>query len=307
MRVNLITSCVSAKNTTVGHTVALSDTFANGCSSAEEWLDTLSGKADEMLSLLDLYKGDHWSIAKNINTLKDVTLWVVSAGLGFAHHSKLARPYDATFSKYNSNFVGDIELNKLTTDPAKSWWSLLHKNQNAFKNLVKKSPEDMYIFCSSESYLVAIENDLLDLVNKGLFNESNFLIITSNRKINKNLNKFVLKSKEKFSSSKQIRGSMVSLNIRLARYLIQASINSPNPLKKMIEAYKELDRSLPDTIRKKINRLNDSDVMNEISKLPNSSLKSTTSALRALRDKGISCEQKRFSRLFAKYHSSQEF
>ncbi|GGW72370.1 hypothetical protein [Alishewanella tabrizica] len=307
MRVNLITSCVSAKNTTVGDTVALTDAFAKGCNSAEEWLNTLSGKADEMLSLLDLYKGDHWSIAKNLNTLKDVTLWVVSAGLGFAHHSKLARPYDATFNKSSPNFVGNIELNKLTIDPTKSWWSLLHKNQNAFKKLVKKYPEDMYIFCSSESYLVAIENDLLDLVHKGLFNESNFLIITSNSKINKNLNRFVLKSKEKFSSSEQIKGSMVSLNIRLARYLIQASINAPYPLKKMIEVYKELDHSLPDTIRKKINRLNDSDVMNEISKLPNSSLKSATSALRALRDKGISCEQKRFSRLFAKYHSSLEF
>ncbi|MCF4010626.1 hypothetical protein [Rheinheimera sp. UJ63] len=301
MHVNLVTSCVSAKKTSVGRVVGLADTFSKGCGTAKEWLDTLSSNPHEMLPIIDLYKGDHWSIAKNINTIEKVTLWVISAGLGFSHHTKLTRPYDATFNKPNSNFVGNITLNTTTEEPTKNWWALLHGNKNAFRNFVEDNHGQIFIFCASERYLVAIENDLVDLVKEGLFNKENFLIITSKNNINTELFPYILISKEKFSKSEEIKGSMVSLNIRLARYLIQASIKSKKPLRKMIEVYKELELSTQNIFRKKANKLTDSQVMCAISKLPHSSLTSPTSALKALRKEGMSCEQKRFSTLFKLY------
>ena len=73
MRVNLVTSCVSTKDNTVGSIAGLTDSFANGCNTPKEWLDVLSNNSNKMLPVLNLYKGDHWSIARDLNTLENVS------------------------------------------------------------------------------------------------------------------------------------------------------------------------------------------------------------------------------------------
>src|SRR4051794_14410967 len=94
---------------------------------ADRWWRRLTGHGSETVPAVDLYGGDHWSIAK---TLPDVArangfearLWVSSAGYGLVPADAKIRAYSATFATGQPDSVLASSADSvIASDFARGW------------------------------------------------------------------------------------------------------------------------------------------------------------------------------------------
>ncbi|GGB75527.1 hypothetical protein GCM10011607_39810 [Shewanella inventionis] len=301
LKVHLITNCTNVKRKHLQNKVSFGDVLNTEQPDIKDWVDAISNNKSRDLAI-NTYAGDHWTVAKDINN-DGVPLWVLSAGFGFISGQDNICSYDATFSNNGENAV---RLFSNTNDSNKdniTWWEQLHLNrcysyQHDFSSMVRHHKNDNFCISTSPQYLKVILPELIKLRESGHITEKNTIIITSKVELPQSLQSLRLIATEDFCEL--LQGSRVSLNIRLARYLLKELSSSDDFISQIKERYVRLQRrSKP---AKKFDRVkvDDEEVANYIiKKLECGSPKSSaTVLLNAFRNDGFACEQKRFGKIF---------
>ncbi|EKH8025179.1 TPA: hypothetical protein OR518_003644 [Escherichia coli] len=178
----------------------------------EAWLNKLRKYTSEQaVSVIDLYRGAHWSCAKEIlRTTPNLDLWVISAGMGLLHCSERVIPYEATF-------------NMLPFAPS-SWWETLTEATQGVRRscsiaqLMQTHPGDNFVISGSPVYVTAVERD----INSGLaflINPLAQLTVVTSGGYKGMLEPYLVRSHAGMLNS--LNANMVCLNIKLARSIIQ--------------------------------------------------------------------------------------
>jgi hypothetical protein len=305
LKIHLITNCTNLKKTNIQGKVTLESLIRehNSQSIVSAWFEQLEN-AVQKVPANEVYAGDHWKVATSI-VVPNLDLWVLSAGYGLIHSSSHIGSYDATFSSGSENSINNTGLSN------NEWWKNLHQVRNSenFKcqslhSLVSTNVDDVFFIATSPDYLRVILDGLKELLLDKKLTNKNLFIISSKHNIDKMLMPYFLESSADFCST--LKGGRVSLNIRLARYLLeQDNVNAFSP-KHVIDKYNHLKNTSEKLLVNNRQKLSDDEVNNFIIKEleVNQGLKtSATMLLKRLRSKNLACEQKRFTKLLNKIKS----
>lgn len=211
-KIHLVTTCAKSKNGNIEDTIYPVD-ITNLDMAFCEWTRRLKMRFDKKIDVTQtesLYRGSHWDTALRIrNSRPDVSLWVISAGLGLRHSSDPAIPYEASFSNipHENTQVWDHHIHApIFPGRVHSLVELLHANNN-----------DLFVVAASPLYLKAIEHDLLEGI-KHVQNPKAQIIITTTHGYNGRLSTFV-----KYGSREMmgiLNSNMTTLNIKHAEKII---------------------------------------------------------------------------------------
>ena len=306
MKTILIVSCTQRKRYDVlpelrlGHfqNLSLKEKF-------RAWTKALTKFGSERHSAKDTYAGDHWAVVRSIEErVSDVEICVCSAGYGLISLSEEIVPYSATFSLGRPDSVSN---NTVTSQPSKArrfWWSCLTSGDKVLNSercrsiaqLASQSPDSCLMVVASRNYLDAIYEDLF-LAAKILGGSKRLLIVSAGTKTLGELNPFLVPCDARLQAV--VGGVRLSLNARIARYILEHLKTSDDRLGTVQEKLKELTEgqdALASWDRKVVN---DQEIKRFIQKSFRSNPQSTHSALlRIFRDDGRACEYKRFRSLF---------
>ncbi|MEO2177236.1 MAG: hypothetical protein ABGY96_24490 [bacterium] len=240
-------------------------------------------------------------------------LWVLSAGYSLIQASQNIVPYSASFSPgedsiHNLDWPEDFS----PTKRAREWWHLLSEklerpSVTRFKNL---GPESVVLFILSKEYYKAIESDLIELISA----DTNLFIISAGLyreigSVSPIVRPYILPFNDSFKQlDPYLNNTNVSLNVRLSNWLIiNHGPSLTEGIEKVFPKIHKIGSGLPEPYRKPLIPMTDEEVLDYINKHYSSSLSSASKMLRQLRDiDQLSCEQKRFGRLFKKFIESKQ-
>lgn len=279
-KLTIVVTCTDRKLVVpASHLMARNLASASVNDRADEWIDRLR-TARATIRLLDLYKGESWSQAKRLATAArnagfEPQLFVASAGLGLRSVDELAPAYAATFARgHLDSVVGNVS-------DAQAWWNRLPDSR-------MEAQGGQAIWVLSEAYAQAMQTGIatLDqettLVFGGANSTPEALRIRSNRNLRSALG-----------------GTITSLNTRMAiRWLEiaeQGDLMGANTRREWARWAESASR--PENYGRR--PLADGAIRLLIQEMRGTDAGlSKTAALKALRDSGIACEQRRFSGLF---------
>ena len=312
-KMHLIVPCTSRKRSQFGRSIEISIIEGRDhIHLAEKWFDALDRSDALSIPAKELYAGEAWSLAQNISNKFDYQ-WVVSAGYGFINADTHIKPYDATFSSGNKNSIPAFD-EATVRNRNKAWWDALHEVRKEvsgqisnIEDLFLKHPNDLFLILGSQTYLELIKHDIEICLQEGVIERQQVVIIASSK-----VGKFgdgITSQLVLFSGHLRsfFGGTMSALNYRVAKWLMAsdggfcakeyrdklATLSVSAEHKKKIRT-EQLDEQV---IEEKIE---------EILAIHLGEASSYTKALSLFRKKyGLSCEQKKFSRLYKKVRSRQ--
>jgi hypothetical protein len=270
-----------------------------------DWIRRLSDSKGKATRAMDLYCGDHWhvlrTLAENQTEPPKFKLWVASAGWGLISSEDKITSYGATFSHLESDSV--IHPRVALRD-ARMWWNGLvqsnfqgKKTPSSFTALAKRNPESPMLVALPVGYLAAVRDDLL--AARSLLEIPELLVVVSGgtkREVELSRNLIPCDSR----LQPLLGGSLTSLNARTARFILENYNSRTLRANRVFQDFENLilqseKRSLP-----KRNAMTDEEVSDFISKQLSiaHSKQSHSSLLRAFRDLGKACEQRRFRRIY---------
>lgn len=237
--------------------------------------------------LRNLYQGEAWlqSMALANDALDagfDVELLVASAGLGLRDGSSRGPAYSATFAP------GHVDTVAAGTAGVRTWWTKLARFDAAISLAAETA--DSVLMVLSHNYANAMEDDLVALANRG----GDLLLIGGAREID---------GLPRIACDRALRselgGTVSGLNARIARAWFgrRTAVN----LYDVDDARRWNDWTDSVRVVETFDRVpgDDDAILAHIRSLVAvDPTLSATRALRALRDSGVACEQKRFGELF---------
>ena len=306
LAVNLVVSCSNRKRygTAPGlaaHELVGSDVRVR----LQTWKKRLKTVKAEKYPAEDLYKGDHWSVVRDIpsNAMSrgwDVRLWIRSAGYGLIRPTTRINSYQVTFAPSTIDSVANGARDQGATQ---TWWAGVCSYRipddpdipRSFAALASKYPRTPLIVALSADYLSAVEQDLGGVLQHSFFQRYLSIIScgTSSKSVRWKNN--LLPCDSKFSAT--LGGTLTSLNARVARFLCESKANAEPSVDRMAALVRSLETHTVAPHSR--TPQSDHDVTEFISKrLRKSSAISKTKLLEELRAAGKACEQKRFSELY---------
>jgi hypothetical protein len=308
--INLVVTCAKRKLRTARESLQLRsvDNVASIRARARLWIERLRTASGEIVSAETLYGGDHWSVVRDLaaNDLfgyKDVKIWVCSAGYGLIPLDSRIHPYSATFSPGHPDSVFVRRTNAPTSAHA-IWWSELAQWEGpragyprSIAALAQTFPDDLLLVVMSETYLLATAPDLQAAVARPSHRPDRFAILCSGVRNMDGLSPYLLPSDARLQH--KVGGALASLNIRLARLVIDSTTPgqwSLTELRSLLSGW--LDEQ-PDLVRYDRAPMTDDELGKAIRKALKANPETRpTPLLRKLRDSGRACEHSRFVRLF---------
>ena len=310
MVINLIVTCSNRKTISKYTPILLRSVSSQTIGErASKWINLIESKTSGLVQANDLYTGDHWRIASDLPRIAGTRgnladLWVCSAGYGLIQSTARIYPYGATFSPRHPDSVvaGYSEPSKAVT-VNRSWWTWLSTWQGpepgsprTFCQLAQRDPSRPLIVVASADYLKAIASDLVTAL--GFLNDPDLLVIVSagTKSIN-GLDKHLVPCDARFQ--KMLGGARLSLNVRIARQIIDESPHRLVRATVMRKRYGELldgqaDIEVPHRIP-----ISDQEAKDFIRKcLQDNPGLGHTPILRRLRQTGFACEQSRFRSVY---------
>lgn len=238
-----------------------------------------TSKHQKPLPAIDLYKGGYWNVVKEISKKVDKT-WIISTKYGLIPSTQVIEPYKLSFKPDSQDYIGYQGLN-----PTEYWDK---NNSNSIKELIQSNPEDKFILYASFSYIKAIQNDLLPVI------DSNNLYIFSPDTKGKQFEPYIL------NTSLKARNVLGGNKITITSITINHFIDNLNKIgwdKKDINLYfKNLVKDCPEYIRTpNKSKLNDNELINLIQEIGIN--KSKTFILKNISNKGYACGPNRLSRI----------
>ncbi|MCG9698004.1 hypothetical protein [Shewanella sp. Isolate11] len=301
MKVHLITNCTNNKRNHLDNKISFSDILNKEAPDVQDWVQATANNQSRDLAI-NTYAGDHWKVVRDLHS-KDIPVWVLSAGFGFISSQDEICSYDATFSTGVTNSVSRFANTTNNLSDNITWWNHLHANRECkyqydLSSMVKKHKHDFFCISASPQYLKVILPELLTLAEDMHITAENTIIISSKIELPQKLKPFHILSTEDFCE--QLQGSRVSLNIRLARYLLEKIKTSNEFSKQAKNEYLKLKQISQPAKKFDRKKMSDNEVSNYINeKLKSASAKpSATTLLAEFRNEGYACEQKRFGKIF---------
>lgn len=307
MKIHLITNCTSSKSSKLKHDVKIKDICDKTLSPSKNWLDKIQSQKD-LVAAIDVYVGDHWSKVNEVYNL-DFPVWVVSAGYGLISAKQEISSYNATFNANDENSVSKFFSGESLAEKNISWWnkinakeSTVHKKAGPIEELYIDNTTDIFFIVVPPNYLKVLEPELQKLASSGTLHKENTFIFSSKQNLNPSLRDFYFQAKDNFC--KDLGGSRISLNIRLASYIIKRLTLEGAVAPQVESLYNDLLKNLPPAEKFNRKRMTDEDVYHFIrEELESLGIKESSASklLRTLRSKGMACEQKRFGKLYKEF------
>ena len=308
--INLVVTCTKRKRLLPADGLKMREIDADHVDGAfEEWRRRLEQSDAKTLAARHLYSGDHWSVVQSLDTAAhpsgiSPTVWVCSAGYGLVAIDAAVRPYSATFSVNHPDTVcrwrtpgNNSGRNSL------AWWDRLQawagpepESPRSIAQVAKSSPEFPLLVVASSNYIRAIAQDLRRAA-ECLADPDLLSVISTGTKSLRGLDANLILSNS--SLQRTLGGSLISLNIRLARAILSETPhqNLRAPILRA-QVGRLVEDSLP-VSKVARPRVSDKEVLSFIEASLNEDPRTSWSALlRRLRDGGKACRQERFSRLF---------
>jgi hypothetical protein len=276
----------------------------------QAWTTALGASQTATKTAENLYKGDHWQIARSIartaGDVANVNVWVASAGYGLVQLQTPMHAYAATFSRRHADSVVPAQADFSAAD----WWRELAlwqppdltgpRTLERLADLVAGRPGDFLLVALSETYASALRADiaaaagilpdrigLLSIGTKGDPQQrkssalADYLIPTDHR----------LKG--------VVGGAMQSLNARVARQIVVHAAEWYPSTQRLTALTNGWLAAASTPVALDRTRLSDEDVKGFIQRaLGRNPSTAHTVALRALRESGQACEQARFATLY---------
>lgn len=241
-------------------------------------------------SLADLYRGDHWTQARQLRDAAttagfEADLWVASAGLGLQPVSASAPSYAATFSTRHADSVAT------TTGGNAQWWGHLQEGTGraTLQELGKTGPVLMAL---SEVYAKAMETDIRALAAVA----SEALIFGGVDEI-----AGVQRVPADAGLRRALGGTLTSLNVRMAASWLRHCQDGSLTSTATSGSWEKWAASESRPERHNRQPTTDDEVVTFIRQQTASQPGiSRTRLLRLLRDEGRACEQSRFADLYIK-------
>lgn len=304
---NVIVTCTKSKTVPVPASLKLRAVKRGSVQQrASFWLERLKKSSEERIKVENIYKGDHWSAAKDIRNLdggEKHQIWVCSAGYGLLSLDDKVPSYSATFSGSNPDSV--VAKSKVLDRRSglADWWDSLCKwpkstlrPKRSVQSLAVASPDTPLIVIGSDEYLFAMQRDLQAALAK-LSSPNLLSIFSAGCKQLDGLDGNLIPYDARMQNC--VGGALRSLNMRVARWALE-ECGRAKPTKKVLQ--KRVSEQLKNQpafampIRKPIT---DDAVRKFILRELNRDPRACHSPLlRKLRKQNKACEQKRFANLF---------
>ncbi len=302
-RVRLLVGCTSRKRAPIPPRLRLGsvpdqDTGAR----AKAWLERLRTEPVETKPAWQLYAGDHWRVALSILSSNDPpALSIVSAGYGLISLDTQVKPYSATFS------AGPDSVTSGAMDAAaagREWWQVLTEapavdgRPRSLADLAESEPDTVMVVALSPPYLRALRDDLVVAVARKRLQGRLILVSAGTRRID-GMDDELIPASAKLQGL--LGGSRNSLNVRIARYLVGEYAMHGWDADKIAKVLGRLAEQAQVADQQARVHLTDPEVVTFIKHAKHDEPHvSKSRLLRRLRDSGRSCEQRRFTELFAR-------
>jgi len=267
-----------------------------------EWVDRLRVEPAPVVPASDLYAGDHWRVALSLLAQSyPVQLWVASAGYGLVRLAQPLKPYSATFSPGPDSVL--VHGRKEQRDAElREWWDTItkanfgHGRPRTLRELAASDPGAILLVALSEPYMRALRDDLVAVRTK-LHGNGKLFIVSAGTKHCPGLDENLLPVDANLQIA--VGGPRVSLNVRIARHLVNTSATHRWASSAITESLSEI-RSASKRSQSR-SRLTDAKVIAFIKRAARQDDHASRSdLLHRLRTQGFACEQERFASLFAR-------
>ena len=305
--IRLIVTCTDRKTVRPPEHRMMRNLDAPVESRAAIWTDLLDiGPSDNSpaLSAHDLYCGEHWTVVSSLvpeAVGRTLDLWVASAGLGLIHASAVVQSYGATFSaRVADSITRDVAADERRSY-CRSWWTILCRRSGSIADLARSDPKSPLIFAGSPAYVDPLASDLTEAAQELDDPASLFVITSGGYSIPGST---TLRAVDRLASPDGLGGSLISLNARLAKWLVESATDHSFDPSKVHTRFEELIASCPDRKRFDRQRVDVDDVKQfirskfELAAQDHRRPSSASALLREFRDTGRACEQKKFGAIY---------
>ncbi|MGY0616469.1 DUF6884 domain-containing protein [Vibrio sp. FJH11] len=195
--IHLLVPCSAQKTSSAPEKMCFSKhNTADLNQSLNSWLDAFK-QTSERHPTSRLYNGQAFLYAKKLAEKNQFKLSILSAGFGLVMSNTELPSYNATFSA-NKDRV---------PSPQSSWWSSVCQSElpgTSIFEYVNAHSGDQFIFCLSNEYLRAVQDDLLFTLENDAFDNERIVIISSSipQKLKAYECRFVQTSRNVLSHSK---------------------------------------------------------------------------------------------------------
>jgi hypothetical protein len=308
--INLVVTCTKKKLRAVRESLQLRsvDPTASIQAKARHWIRRLQAASGETVSPEILYGGDHWSVVRELATKyifahKDIRIWVCSAGYGLIPLASKIHPYSATFSSGHPDSVCVGSTAEVASAHVQ-WWEQMTEwagpipgSPRSISALADAFPDDLLLAVMSETYLQATVPDIRKAVEQSSHRPDRFAILCSGVRELEGLSHYLLPCDARLQH--RVGGALSSLNIRLARDLVNNTTPAQWSRKKLQSLLSSWLEEQPDRVRYDREPMTDAEVLKEIRRaLKADPASRPTPLLRMLRNSGRACEHSRFVRIF---------
>lgn len=304
---HIVANCAKRKSARPAAALQFRHFGNEGDDLAERWLDVVASTLPK-LSAVDLYRGNHWSVVRQLPALartrgwSQATLWVASAGLGLIPADTPVAPYSATFAPHDPDSVVRGIPASERKDSTSNWWRALAaaRARNIGRpatvaSLVERDASASIMVLLSPAYLIALGDDLREAASK-LTDRSRMVVISSAAARIAAGDLEITESGASLQLS--LGGPLAALHARAARHVLDTvgpEAWSTDAARRALAALVSLKG---DTMYSGARRC-DSDVRRFISRALASPTPPACSTLLAqFRSTGYACEQHRFRRLY---------
>jgi len=267
----------------------------------QDWMGLVAKSPIKEVTALELYAGDHWTIAKQIRTEFDtscVRIWIMSPGYGLVEAEEPIKPYTATFSPDHEESVargGSLALSNL------NWWDMLtqwqpfqEKKPRSIFQLITQFSNHRFILLGSSRYMNLLKNEFKNIELHMPANLENLYIISPRTK-----NIGPLLTNNLMPSYRSLRpllgGGDASLNIRTGRYLLNLIMTQTLSVTEVKANMHQLITELPPLKIRSRTLISNEELSDHIrALLTENPILSMSSGIKMLRESGLACSQKRF-------------
>jgi hypothetical protein len=314
--IDVIVSCSNRKKYPVRRGLSLRQVVNHDISKrVHHWLSNLRKVNASEHPSEELYAGDHWSIVRaiasqSLNRRVRARVWICSAGYGLVPYRAPLKPYRATFASGHHDSVSLARSHKECSVENQRWWDALARSWEGpvpgkprrLCDIPRACGKAPMLVALSSDYLTATSKDLGQLISDPYYRTHLHVISCGSQNPDATLSPNLLPCDA--SMQRAVGGARVSLNVRIAAYLLRQLKTGAEPHKVLRELCSDIKRKPLAQIKR--TTVKDNDVKNFIrSEFRKNPRLSRTALLQLLRRKRFACEQSRFARLYRATVSSR--
>ena len=288
----IVTNCTQRKSGRNPVDMALLPRIGEVKRLAEAW-QSLVGRALPVGPAQLVYQGRSIADTAAAAAHLESSWYVVSAGLGLVRSDQPIPAYECTVAT-GSELGGRLKLSGAT---ATDWWNALTASQpHPLSRLIAKSPT---LIALPSSYLRMVHDDLARLSAAKAAQLRIFTSTAGAQVVPRHLADCVMPYDDRLESVRNYAGTQSDFAQRALRHFVEALEASSLPLEEARAMVSATLARRPRRPRSTGTRMSDDEIRRVLTVQWARHAGSSTRLLRYLRDEaGISCEQKRFSRIW---------